>query len=118
MQPVKNHRSSPDSARRGQLDAILIMAFASGWLTANCLSPLPAAAQVAAPQTQTKAPSAEALRQREQELEAARSEAKNAAEAQQKLKAEIAALGQDRSKLNEQLIDVAAQVRAVQTRIA
>jgi murein hydrolase activator len=116
MQPVRNHRSSPDSARRGQLDAILIMAFASGWLTANCLNPLPAAAQMAAPQT--KAPSAEALRQREQELEAARSEAKGAAEAQQKLKAEIAALGQDRSKLNEQLIDVAAQVRAVQTRIA
>ena len=36
---------------------------------------------------------------------------------QQQLKAEIAAIGQDRSKLNAQLIDVAAQVRAVETRI-
>ena len=36
---------------------------------------------------------------------------------QQQLKAEIAAIGQDRSKLNAQLIDVAAQVRTVETRI-
>ncbi|MGA7939978.1 MAG: peptidoglycan DD-metalloendopeptidase family protein, partial [Bradyrhizobium sp.] len=33
------------------------------------------------------------------------------------LKAEVAAIGQDRSKLNGQLIGVAAQVRAVETRI-
>ena len=35
----------------------------------------------------------------------------------QKLKADIAAIGQDRSKLNAQLIDIAAQVRGVETRI-
>ncbi len=34
-----------------------------------------------------------------------------------KLKAEIAALGQDRTKLNQQLIDIAAQVRGVETKI-
>ena len=37
--------------------------------------------------------------------------------AQAKLKADIAAIGQDRSKLNQQLIDIAAQVRGVETRI-
>ncbi|MGB7120535.1 MAG: peptidoglycan DD-metalloendopeptidase family protein, partial [Bradyrhizobium sp.] len=42
---------------------------------------------------------------------------KSSAELQQQLKAEVAAIGQDRSKLNGQLIDVAAQVRAVETRI-
>ena len=72
---------------------------------------LPAAAQTAPP-----APvSAEAIKQREQELEAARIEQKSAAEIRQKLQAEIAAIGQDRSKLNQQLIDTAAQVRTIET---
>jgi septal ring factor EnvC (AmiA/AmiB activator) len=59
----------------------------------------------------------EALRQREQELEAARAAQKSAAEAQERLKADIAQIGQDRSKLNQQLIDVAAQVRGIEGRI-
>src|SRR5689334_9726792 len=74
---------------------------------------LPAAAQTA-PAT---AVSAEAIKQREQELEAARLEQKNAAELKQKLQAEIAAIGQDRSKLNQQLIDTATKVRGVETSI-
>ncbi|MGA7714387.1 MAG: peptidoglycan DD-metalloendopeptidase family protein, partial [Bradyrhizobium sp.] len=57
------------------------------------------------------------IKQREQELEATRAQQKSSAELQQQLKAEVAAIGQDRSKLNAQLIDVAAQVRAVETRI-
>jgi septal ring factor EnvC (AmiA/AmiB activator) len=78
---------------------------------------LSAAAQVAATAPQTTAPSPDAIKQREQELEATRAQQKDAAEAQAKLKADIAALGQDRSKLNQQLIDIAAQVRGVETRI-
>ena len=74
---------------------------------------LPATAQTAAP----SAVSADAIKQREQELEAARAEQKNAAEIRQKLQATIAAIGQDRSKLNQQLIDSATQVRTVETRI-
>ncbi|WP_315702062.1 MULTISPECIES: murein hydrolase activator EnvC family protein [unclassified Bradyrhizobium] len=62
-------------------------------------------------------PSADALKQREQELEAARAAQKSAADAQERLKADIAAIGQDRSKLNQQLIDVAAQVRGIEGRI-
>src|ERR1700738_1036969 len=77
----------------------------------------PASAQVAAAAPQTTAISPETLKAREQELEAARAQQKSAAEAQQKLKAEIAAIGQDRSKLNAQLIDIATQVRNVETRI-
>lgn len=65
----------------------------------------------------TAPPSAEALKQRAQELEAARAAQKSAAEAQERLKADIAQIGQDRSKLNQQLIDVAAQVRGVEGRI-
>jgi septal ring factor EnvC (AmiA/AmiB activator) len=77
----------------------------------------PAAAQVAAPSPQAAAVSPDIIRQREQELEAAREQQRKAAELQQKLKADIAAIGQDRSKLNQQLIDGAAQVRTVETRI-
>src|SRR5205823_14369415 len=72
---------------------------------------------IAGPTQQTTAASPDAIKQREQELEATRAQQKSAAEAQAKLKAEIAAMGQDRSKLNQQLIDIAAQVRSVETRI-
>ncbi|WP_334369071.1 murein hydrolase activator EnvC family protein [Bradyrhizobium sp. AZCC 1578] len=78
---------------------------------------LPAAAQPAATAQQATAVSPDAIKQREQELEAAREEQRKAAELQQKLKADIAAIGQDRSKLNQQLIDIATQVRNIETRI-
>jgi murein hydrolase activator len=78
----------------------------------------PAVAQSAAPTQQATAVSPDALKQREEELEATREQQRKAAELQQKLKADIAAIGQDRSKLNQQLIDIATQVRNVETRIA
>jgi septal ring factor EnvC (AmiA/AmiB activator) len=70
-----------------------------------------------APQQQA-APSSDALKQHEQELEAARLQQRDAVEQQMRLKAEIAAIGEDRSKLNQQLIDVASRVRAVEGGIA
>ncbi|MBR0711470.1 MULTISPECIES: murein hydrolase activator EnvC family protein [Bradyrhizobium] len=76
-----------------------------------------AQAQTAAPAPQTAAVSPDAIKQREQELEAARARQKSAEEAQAKLKAEITALGQDRTQLNQQLIDTAANVRSVETKI-
>jgi len=76
-----------------------------------------AQAQTAAPAPQTAAISPDAIKQREQELEAARASKKSAEEAQAKLKAEISSLGQDRTQLNQQLIDTAANVRAVETKI-
>src|SRR5437588_1984593 len=77
----------------------------------------PAAAQSASPAQQATAVSPDVLRQREEELEATRDQQRKAAELQQKLKADIATIGQDRSKLNQQLIDIAAQLRSVETRI-
>jgi septal ring factor EnvC (AmiA/AmiB activator) len=58
------------------------------------------------------------LRKREQELEAIRSEQRKAAAIQSKLKDEIDAIGADRRKLNQALIDSAARMRAVEERIA
>jgi septal ring factor EnvC (AmiA/AmiB activator) len=74
-------------------------------------------AQVATSMQQAAAPDTDAIRQRALELEAARDQQRSAAELQEKLKAAIAAIGQDRSKLNAQLIDVAGRVRSVETRI-
>jgi septal ring factor EnvC (AmiA/AmiB activator) len=83
-------------------------------LLSSALAALPAIAQSPVP----PAASSDAIKQREQELEAARNEQKRALELQQKLKADITAIGQDRSKLNQQLIDIAGQVRTVETRIS
>jgi septal ring factor EnvC (AmiA/AmiB activator) len=96
---------------RAPLSLIVLTASLAGLVVS------PATAQVAAATPQVGAPSADAIRQREQELEAARAQQKSAAELQEKLKADIAAIGQDRSKLNQQLIDIAARVRGVETRI-
>lgn len=60
----------------------------------------------------------DALRQRDQELEAIRAEQRKAAEIQAKLKDEIDAIGQDRNKLNQALIDGAGRLRDTEDRIA
>jgi murein hydrolase activator len=118
MQSTANVQSYPDTSSRGWLSSVRIplsIALLSPGLAG--IGPLPAAAQVAGPAQQTSATSPDAIKLREQELEATRGQQKTAAEAQAKLKADIAAIGQDRSKLNQQLIDIAAQVRSVETRI-
>jgi septal ring factor EnvC (AmiA/AmiB activator) len=60
----------------------------------------------------------DALRQRDQELEAIRTEQKKAAETQSRLKTEIDAIGEDRRKLNQALIDGAGRLRDTEDRIA
>jgi septal ring factor EnvC (AmiA/AmiB activator) len=62
--------------------------------------------------------SPEALQQRDQEFESLQAERKKAAEAEAKLREEIDALAGDRRKFNQQLIDTASRVRAVEQRIA
>jgi septal ring factor EnvC (AmiA/AmiB activator) len=118
MQSTRNTHSYPDTIGRGRPSTVRIpisIILLSAGFAGMTLSP--AAAQVAgtAPLTTTASP--DVIKQREQELEATRAQQKSAAELQEKLKAEIAAMGQDRSKLNQQLIDIAAEVRSVETRI-
>lgn len=97
-----------DTMRAPLLNLLLITSVAGASL---------AQAQTTAPAPQTAAVSPDAIKQREQELEAARARQKSAEEAQAKLKAEITSLGQDRTQLNQQLIDTAANVRSVETKI-
>jgi murein hydrolase activator len=70
------------------------------------------------PATQARAQSAlDALRDRDRELEAIRSEQKQAAETQAKLQQEIDAIGEDRRKLNQALIEAAGRLRTLEGRI-
>ena len=114
MQTTPDPHSYQDTVRRGPRCPVRIplsIALLSAGFAGISLPP--ASAQVAASTPQTSAASPDAIKQREQELEAARALQKSAVELQQKLRADVAAIGQDRSKLNQQLIDIAAQVRSV-----
>jgi septal ring factor EnvC (AmiA/AmiB activator) len=118
MHSTQHIHSYPGTASRGTplmsaVSPLLILLSAS--FAAASLSP--AGAQSTPPAQQATAVSQDAIKQRAEELEAAREQQRKAAELQQKLKADIAAIGQDRSKLNQQLIDIATQVRTVETRI-
>jgi septal ring factor EnvC (AmiA/AmiB activator) len=85
------------------------------------VSALALAAGVAVAQTPSSAPpkaTPEAVRQRGQELDAIRAEQQKAAEAEAKLRDEIAVIGADRGKLNQALLDSAASIRADEDKIA
>jgi septal ring factor EnvC (AmiA/AmiB activator) len=119
MQPAPNNPQPCGALRRDTLAQVptFLARLSAIFVSASLASfGVPASAQVAAPTPQAAA-SPDVLKQHEQELEATRTQQKNSTELQQQLKAEIAAIGQDRSKLNAQLIDVAGQVRTVETRI-
>jgi septal ring factor EnvC (AmiA/AmiB activator) len=110
MQPAWNNPScGGGTLTMARVSLLLLSAgLASAGVSASAQVPAPAPPAAALP---------DAIKQREQELEATRAQQKSATELQQKLKAEIAAVGQDRSKLNAQLIDIAAQVRTIEARI-
>ena len=60
----------------------------------------------------------EAMKRRDQELEAVRAEQKRSAAAEKRLRTEVEAIGEDRRKLNQSLIDTATRIRSVEGRIA
>jgi murein hydrolase activator len=73
---------------------------------------------VGAATAQTPKPTLDDVRKRDQELEAVRAEQKKALDSQKKLQDEIAALSEDRRKLNQALIDSAAGIRSAEGRIS
>jgi septal ring factor EnvC (AmiA/AmiB activator) len=116
MQPTRNIHVSGEAGRRGRSSAVrnsISLALLATGLTGFGFAPV--FAQLAT--TPSTVASSEEIKQREHELEATRAQQKSAAEAEAKLKLDIAAIGQDRSKLNAQLIDIAAQVRGFETSI-
>jgi murein hydrolase activator len=88
--------------------------------------PVPAGQAPASPNSgpsQVPAPAAtppnggDALKRKDQQLEATRARQRETAESQAKLRRQIEALTEDRRKLNQQLIDTAARVREVEASI-
>jgi septal ring factor EnvC (AmiA/AmiB activator) len=69
-------------------------------------------------QTASKPGTAEALQQRDEELEAIRSQQKQASETEARLGREIESLGADRRKINAELIATASRIRTVEASIA
>ena len=59
----------------------------------------------------------DAIKQHDQELDSVRTQQRQSADSQAKLRLQIEALGEDRRALNQQLIDSAAAVRAVEAKI-
>lgn len=118
MQDTRQTDSMTSTARRGSshascipLSLMLLSASLAGVVAA------PAAAQTTVSNQPATSPPTDIIRQREQELEAARAQQKSAAEQQERLKADIASFGQDRAKFTQQTIDIAARVRSVEARI-
>jgi septal ring factor EnvC (AmiA/AmiB activator) len=71
------------------------------------------------PKAETKGkPNLDTLRRRDQELEALRSQQHKSVESEAKLRRDIETIGNDRRKLNEQLIESAARVRLVEGEVA
>jgi septal ring factor EnvC (AmiA/AmiB activator) len=62
--------------------------------------------------------SLDSLKQRDRELEALRAEQRRTLENEARLKREIEAIGDDRRKFNQQIIDTASRVAGVEERIA
>jgi septal ring factor EnvC (AmiA/AmiB activator) len=109
MMPVA--RADADLRRAGA--AALACAGAFGMAAGAIAEPAPPR-----PLAQVEQPAdPEALQQRGRELEAIRAEQKKATEIEAALRAEIATLGEDRRKLNQDLIDTATRLRNVEERI-
>jgi septal ring factor EnvC (AmiA/AmiB activator) len=74
--------------------------------------------QPAQPAQSEKADPLKVLKQRDQELNAAREEQRKSAESEAALKREIEQIGADRTKLNQDLIYTAARLRGVEAKVA
>lgn len=82
--------------------------------------PQPAATAPAAPAAATgqpAAPGVEAIKQREKEFDGIRAEQRRLLDNEARLKREIESIGDDRRKLNQQVIEAAARVRGVEDEI-
>jgi murein hydrolase activator len=124
MIPLSLPRFDP-RASRGSTLAVLLLLGASTPLSAQTTpgaAPAGTAAGPAARAQSVASPAAaktdaDALKQRDLELGAAREKERESAESQAKLRRDIEALAADRSTLNKQLIDTAARVRDLEASI-
>ncbi len=94
----------------------LVLPFGT-YLTAFAQTPSSQAPPQPTLPTQASSPPEDALKQRDQELNAVRAQQRDSADSQTKLRLQIEALSEDRRALNEQLIQSASRVRDVEAKI-
>lgn len=101
----------------GRMLAATFAMLAIGAIAASAQAPL--SLDPFAPQNRPAPPaSLDNLKQRDKELEALRAEQRKTLENEAKLKREIELMGDDRRKLNQQILETTARVAAVEDRIA
>ena len=96
---------------------LIALAVPFGLVAASAEMPRPRP-QLPADAERPPATDRDSLKQREQELEALRTQQRSALENEAKLKREIESIADDRRKFNQQIIDTAARVVGVEERIA
>src|SRR5262245_51301203 len=102
----------------GGLDPRAALIAALGFAFPITLAAAVLAQEQRAPGTQNEAADPlKSLKQRDEQLKAARDEQRKSAEAEAALKREIEQIGADRTKLNQDLIDTAARLRAVEAKV-
>lgn len=117
--------ASPSVRPRTLFAAAAICALAAGIAPAQS-PPQPPAANLAPATSQAPAanpapaakPTLDDVRQRDRELEALRADQRRSIDAEKRLREEIAAIGEDRRKLSQSLIDAAAAIRKAEGRVA
>ena len=99
---------------------VAMLALPLGWAAACAQTPLPPPRSPSAAEGKGLPPpiSLDSLKLRDKELEALRAEQRKTLEKEAKLKREIELLGDDRRKFNQQIIETASRVAAVEERIA
>src|SRR6266851_7176985 len=115
MQPA-----SPSPSMVGPLAVAMLALLPLGLMAASAQTPLPQPRiPPAAEDNGPAAPpvSLDSLKQRDKELEALRAEQRKTLEKEAKLKRDIELIGDDRRKFNQQIIETASRVAAVEERI-
>lgn len=95
----------------------MIRSFRDTLLLSAAALTLAASAAFAQSGNAARDPASDLLRQRDRELETARTEQKRAVQNEKKLRVEIDALGEDRRKFTQALIDGAAKVKDIEKRL-
>jgi septal ring factor EnvC (AmiA/AmiB activator) len=111
-----NQAVAPRRALAAAIGLALPLGLAAAALAESSLSPI-LLAQANRP-AMRGAVDIDSLKQRDEEFEAVQAERQKAVQAEARLREEIDAIAADRHQLNQQLIDTAARVRAVEIRIA
>jgi len=112
------HGMSSSGTNQSLFRSVAALALSFALMPASAAVAEPAASTVRLAQAEKKPAALDALKQRDQELEAVHKEQQQVSEREAKLRREIESISADRRKFTAQLIATASRVRAVEASIA